>query len=224
MCSSDLNNQKWVSNEWYVVDLFAGRGSYADGNKTVSGSPLIFLETIAAKKEKLRKNLKVKLFFVEKDKGNLDSLKRNISKFLGENTQLKNIVQIEYFNDDCNKIIKNITDKIENTNKHPLFILIDPTGLQIKKTTMEEIVRLSNRKDIILNYILEGVRRTGGIAKKAYLGGELDIKQIKTLETLKEFIGEDVDVIKSSGKKVLEDYVSSLFTSQDLRVVAYDMK
>ena len=22
------NNQRWVSNEWYVIDLFAGRGKY----------------------------------------------------------------------------------------------------------------------------------------------------------------------------------------------------
>jgi hypothetical protein len=33
------NNQNWVSNEWYVVDLFAGRGKYNDGSY---GSPLIF--------------------------------------------------------------------------------------------------------------------------------------------------------------------------------------
>jgi hypothetical protein len=33
------NKQNWVANEWYVVDLFAGRGKYSDGSY---GSPLIF--------------------------------------------------------------------------------------------------------------------------------------------------------------------------------------
>ena len=79
--------------------------------------------------------------------------------------------------------------QINNSSKCPLFVLIDPTGLQIKKTTTEEIIGLKNPKDIMFNYILEGVRRTGGIAKKAYYGGVLNRKEIKTLETLTEFIG-----------------------------------
>lgn len=62
------NNQNWASNEWYVVDLFAGRGAYTENGKKINGSPLVFLDTISNKKEKLKKNLKIKLFFVEKIK------------------------------------------------------------------------------------------------------------------------------------------------------------
>ena len=47
------NNQNWASKEWYVIDLFAGRGNYTDNGETVSGSPLIFLETVANKKSKI---------------------------------------------------------------------------------------------------------------------------------------------------------------------------
>jgi three-Cys-motif partner protein len=43
------NKQNWVANEWYVVDLFAGRGKYIDGS---NGSPLIFLENIAFRDKK----------------------------------------------------------------------------------------------------------------------------------------------------------------------------
>jgi len=47
----------------------------------------------------------------------------------------------------------------------------------------------------MFNHILEGVRRTGGIAKKTHYGGKLNIKEIKTLDILLEFIGDDVDII-----------------------------
>ncbi|MCK4307962.1 three-Cys-motif partner protein TcmP, partial [candidate division WOR-3 bacterium] len=222
------NKQNWASKEWYVIDLFAGRGNYIDKDKTVSGSPLIFLETISDKKNKLRNNLKIKLFFVEKDKRNFEFLKKTIIKFMENNSQIRDVVEIKCFNADCNKVMKEIGEEIKNTKKHPLFILIDPSGLQIKKTTMEKIVRLNNPKDIIFNYILEGVRRISGIEKKDRRGEDLNIKEIKTLETLREFIGDDVNVTNENGRKVLdrkvlEDY-STLFTSQGLKVVAYDMR
>jgi three-Cys-motif partner protein len=219
------NKQDWASKEWYVIDFFAGRGIYSDQNgESVSGSPLIFLETVANKKSKIKQNIKIELFLVEKGKGNFKCLKENVCKFIDNNPCIRDVVEVKYFNDDCNKVVKNITSQVKNTSNHPLFVLIDPWGLQIKKSTMEEIVKLKNPKDIMFNYILEGVRRTSGIAKKAYHGERLNIKEIKTLETLKEFIGEDVDVINANDRKVLENYVGSLFTCRNLNVVAYDMQ
>jgi len=218
------NNQNWVSDEWYVVDLFAGRGAYTDNGKKVHGSPLIFLDAISNKKEKLKRNLKIKLFFVEKNQSYFKDLNKNVNKFIKYNINLKDIVEIKYFNIDCNKVIMKIKEQIKSASKYPIFILIDPWGIQIKKSTIEEIVKLKNPKDIMFNYILEGVRRTGGIAKKTHYGEKLNIKEIKTLDTLLEFIGDDVDIIKGNDKKIMEDYVNSIFTSQDLKVVGYDMK
>jgi len=218
------NKQDWISNEWYVMDLFAGRGVYTDNNM-LSGSPLIFLETILEESGKLEeKNRKIKLFFVEKNKTNCKSLRRHIDEFMKSNGHLENTVEIEYFNEDCNKVIEEIISMTKNTNKHPLFVLIDPTGLQIKKATIEMIVKLRNPKDIVLNYILEGVRRTSGILKKGHRGETLSIKELKTLETLKDFIGEDINLINASDRKILEDYVSTLFTLQGMKVIGYDMK
>jgi len=37
------------------VDLFAGRGAYTENGKKINGSPLVFLDTISNKKEKLKK-------------------------------------------------------------------------------------------------------------------------------------------------------------------------
>lgn len=30
------NKQDWASNEWYVIDLFAGRGKYIDNKKKIT--------------------------------------------------------------------------------------------------------------------------------------------------------------------------------------------
>jgi len=165
--------------------------------------------------------LKFKLFLVEKNKKNFNHLKEIVEKYKEDNS-LKN-VELVFFDEDCNEIITQIVTSINNNNKHPLFILVDPTGLQIKKITMQEIIKLKNPKDILFNYILEGVTRTSGVAKKKYRGEALNVKELKTVKTLEEFIGEDVDVINADRKKILEDYVE-VFTSQNLKVIGYDIK
>jgi len=214
------NNQNWAANEWYVVDLFAGRGKYKDGSY---GSPLIFLENIALKKNKLKKEIKIKLFFVEENNNNFKSLKECTSEFLRNNPDIESKIDIRFFNDDCNQIIDKIITEINNTNKQPLFVLIDPTGLQIKKITIQKIVNLKNPKDIILNFILEALVRTSGVAKKAQKGNKISMKEIKTIETLKEFIGNDVNILKQSHIEILEDYCRSLFIDKGLKVIAYDI-
>lgn len=221
------NAQDWTSDEWYVMDLFAGRGIYTDNEQVVSGSPLIYLETIAEKKGKLRRNLKIKLFLVDCNRSNFSYLKDNVGKFIEGNPQIENVAQIEFFNDDCNEAINEIIEQIENSSKHPLFVFIDPYGIQIRRATMEQIVKLRNPKDIMFNYILEAVRRTSGVARKARYGAELTFREIKTVGTLMDFLGDSFDIIDKDGKRpdteVLVDFARSLFTSQDLKVVAYDM-
>lgn len=218
------NKQSWISNEWYVVDLFAGRGKYVDKGKPVSGSPLIFLESIERKRNRLRPDLKIRLFFVEKSKKNYNLLRKNIEKFLEDYPGVQPKVEIKIILGDCNVSVDDILSDIQSTTKKPLFLFIDPSGIQIKKATVQKIVGLKNPKDIIFNYIVEGVRRASGVAKKARIGKKLNIKEIKTIETLSSFIGEDVTVIDVNDVGILEEYVSSIFTAMDLKVIAYDMK
>ena len=217
------NKQNWISNEWYILDLFAGRGKYFDGGNDVNGSPLIFLKKISDKIERLRPDIKIKLFLVEKDSQFFEELNENVRCFFNKKTSLEEKIEVKFFQDDCNNAIENILSQITKDRKHPLFILIDPTGLQIKKSTIEKIVSLQNPKDIMFNYILEGVRRTAGIAKKARHRGELSMREIKTVGTLKEFIGKDINVINSSDIETLKEYCS-VFTSKALNVVVYDVR
>jgi len=205
------------------MDLFAGKGNYIDEGSEVNGSPLIFLQKISEKINKLNKKVKIKLFFLEKKKSYFDALRKNVKELIQSLPQISDKVEIKFFQDDCNIAIENIISQIVNDKKHPIFILIDPTGLQIKKNTIKKIVGLQNPKDIMFNYILEGVRRTTGIAKKAQRGKGLSIREIKTVETLQDFIGEDISIINKSDVEILKDYCL-IFTSKDLKVVAYDVQ
>jgi len=217
------NRQNWISNEWYVIDLLAGRGKYVNEKNEVNGSPLIFLDKISQKIKKLRENLKIKLFFIEINSNNFNLLKLNIENFVKENPQIKNFIEIKLFNDDCNKVLDHILMKIKDDSKHPIFVFADPTGLQIKKNTIKKILDLKNHKDIMLNYSLEGVRRTSGVARKAYRLKNLTHKEVKTVKTLKKFIGEDVDLIDKSHIEILKEYCN-IFTNKNLGFVAFDVK
>ncbi len=217
------NKQKWVSDEWYIIDLFAGTGKYIDKNDEVDGSPLIFLQKISNKLNTFSRKIKFKLFFVEKNKNNFNELKNSCKEFISNSPQIKEVINIQYFCDDCNEVIVNILSQVVNDSKHPIFILIDPTGLQIKKNTIKRIVKLYNPKDIMFNYILEGVRRTVGIAKKAHRGEELTKREITTVKTLRDFIGQNIDVVNQNDQEILEEFCS-IFTHKNFKVVGYDVR
>jgi len=216
--------QSWISNEWYIMDLFAGTGVYYNNNKEVDGSAIILLNNIWIKKNLLIKNnIKIKLFLTEITKQNFEYLEGRVKKFLEEHDELKQIVEVISYQTDCNIAIDEIISKhIKNNIKNPLFVLIDPCGLQIKKETIKKIVDLNNRKDLLLNYIIEGVRRVGGVFKKGESGTILNEKEIKTIATLKEFFGEDLNAIDKDDRKGLEAYVKTL-VEKELTVVRYDM-
>jgi len=217
--------QNWIDEDWYVLDLFAGRGSYLDKNKEVSGSPLIFLEEIKDKKEKISDvGARINLFFVEANSRNCRELKLKIEDFTRDNPDVKDLVNIEIIKNDCNVAVYDILKAVKNSKRNPMFVLIDPTGLQIRKDTIRRIVNLKNPKDILFNYILEGVRRASGVAAKAHFKEGISERELKTVETLRQFIGDDVEVIGRSDLQILEDYIRTIFEPGNLKVTAYDVK
>lgn len=215
------NKQKWIDKELYVIDLFAGRGKYENNSY---GSPLIFLDVISEKlrRNKLNQSLKLKLFFVEKDPKIFQLLKENINSFpfLDE---VKKIAEIRLYQNDCNIAIADIIKEMKNEEKNPVYILIDPTGLQIKRKTMDLIVNLKNKKDILFNYILEGIRRTSGVARKFLINQDLTYREIKTIQTLQEFLGDDVGII-GNDIELLKNFVQSVFSDKGLNIIGFDIK
>ncbi|MEQ8190071.1 MAG: three-Cys-motif partner protein TcmP [Candidatus Eremiobacterota bacterium] len=222
------NKKNLFANQWYYIDLFAGRGNHTYRGEVVYGSPLIFLEQINNKltstSSKLRKEIKINIFLVEKNKENFNYLENNINSFMNEHSILKDCVKIYTFNDDCNIAIDNILENIINDPRNPLLAIIDPYGIKIKATTTKKIVLLKNPKEIFFNYILEGVRRVAGVEKKSHLKDSLTEKEISTIETFYDFMGRSKDTIDKDDIDILTDFVEEIFLGRQLKVIAYDMK
>lgn len=113
-------------SEAYFIDCFAGRGKYHHGEKkdSVSGSPIIGIETCLEVKEiKLKKRLKFDLNIVaiEADKNNTRDLKRFV-KEADPNSETK----IEILESKFDEAILEILEKISGK---PAFFFIDPYGI-----------------------------------------------------------------------------------------------
>lgn len=215
------NQQKWVAKEWYVLDLFAGRGWYEDSEREVSGSPLIFLESILYKSKKLRENnVQIKLVLVEKNKSNFTKLKVKIQKFIENHPEIEEIVIPDFYQNDCNKISSEIIEKVKITSKNPVFLFIDPYGINIHKAIINKYLDLNNPLDIFFNYSKEGVIRTQGVALK----NPQTSKGTKTVNSFESFIGQDVDYKTKKDLDLLRDYIDSLFVKKGYNVVGFDMK
>lgn len=220
------NSQPWAEREWYYVDLFAGRGFYSqktsDGMNFLPGSPLIFLNCVA---DLYNRNKpipdRINLLLVEKNRHNATLLKKLIDSFVYAYPKLESHIYYEIFPNDCNEISNEIVKKIKNSSKTPLFLLIDPYGLQIKIETFKKFLRLSNPKDILFNFILEGIKRVKGFADKCLTKEGLSVKEIKTIKTLEEFMGADTEVIPRGDLEILRLFVETNF--KGLKVVAFDM-
>ena len=217
-----------AGNNLVVMDLFAGRGTYIDNGEEVPGTPLIFMEVIKEhfiEKERKFKggNSKIKIFFIEAKKKYFQNLESTLKNFLKQNPTLSNLVELNLKNDNCNVVIENLLQTYPSIYD-PMFVLIDPWGLHIKYDTMEKIMSFPNRKDILFNFILEGVTRASGVARKVARGEEVRKQEISTTKTLIEFLGPEVDILKAKNKwEILEQYSKALFTRKEYKVVIYDM-
>jgi len=214
--------EKVSGKEWYVLDLFAGRGWYDDENgKEVSGSPLVFLERILLQEDKLRRNhVKIKFIFVEKNRNYIKELKEKIGKFLTEHSSIKQLVEIKFYEGDCNEKKKEIAKQLRNHHSNPIFLFIDPWGINVKKETIKFYLNLSNPIDILFNFSEEGVRRTKGVALKI----EKNQKEVKITRSLEEFLGKGVDYKTKHKLNILKDYAKTLFIANMYHVVGFDME
>ena len=224
------NNQNWVNRDWYYIDLFAGRGIYSlktsDQITYWPGSPIIFLNCFAQfhRQGKFKRRTRVHLILVEKRASNAGILQTLTHQFLGRYPELRDLCRIQIIQGDCNEVIHEVCASIPDKHKtleNPLFIFIDPYGLQIKVDTLRTLLGLPNRKDIMFNFILEGVQRVRGFAERVKNKENVAIKELKTLKTLEEFMGADVNVIPKDSLDMLRFFVEKNFPG--MKVVAYDM-
>ncbi len=216
-------------NDVYIVDCFAGKGDYDDGQS--DGSPLIaikaakkFQNDFLENKNKNKKYFKIHCIFIECK----SSYVKNLEKLL---LPYKDFVDYKIFKNDFNQVIKNVLREIKYC---PTLFFIDPYGIKtLKRESVEAIVAKKGGKDIILNYIQEGVERIGGLAKKCLKKDveNISIKEIKTIINLKEFMG-GLDCVVKSEKEALKMYIEEVIKGHNknvqdkdkLEAIAFDMK
>ncbi|MBU0577687.1 three-Cys-motif partner protein TcmP [Patescibacteria group bacterium] len=212
-----FKRQKWAK-EIFIVDCFAGRGNYdLESEKGVlDGSPLItvkiakeFQDKFNAQKQKSKEQFRIKCIFIEKSKNNINYLNNLLKPYLSD-------VDIEIIEGDFNNVIKNI---VKNIGNKPALFFVDPFGIKtLKKESVQSIVSKKGAKDILLNYIQEGVERIEGLAKKRLKEcKEFSVKEIKTIKNLYDFMGH-LECIGKNEKAILNMYVEEVLKGNNVNV------
>ncbi len=212
----------------YIVDCFAGKGDYDDG---YDGSPLIaikaakkFQDDFLKNKNKNKEYFKIHCIFIEYKL----SYAKNLEKLL---LPYKDIVDYRIIRNDFNKVIGGILSEIKFC---PTLFFIDPYGIKtLKRESVEAIVFKKGAKDVILNYIQEGVERIGGLARKCLKkdAENISIKEIKTIMNLQEFMG-GLDCIEKNEKEALKTYIEEVIKGNNknvkdknkLEAIVFDMR
>lgn len=214
----------------FVVDCFAGRGNYEDETGLVDGSPLItvraakkFQEDFLKMHNKNKSNFRIYCIFIE-DK---PEYVENLNKLL---LACKDTVDFKIIAGDFNVVIDDVLKEIGYS---PALFFIDPFGIKtLKRKSVESIVTKKGAKDILLNYIQEGIERIGGLAKKCLSKKleDISVKEIKTIKNLNDFMGnldcigkEEGDTLKMYVEEVLKGNNKNVNDKDKLDVLAFDM-
>ena len=212
-----FKKQKWAE-EIFIIDCFAGRGNYDLKNEkgNVDGSPLIavkiakeFQEKFNAQKQKNKQCFKIRCIFIENNKKNIDYLSNLLKPYFTD-------IDIKIIKGDFNNVIKNV---INNIGNKPALFFVDPFGIKtLKKDSVQSIILKKGAKDILLNYIQEGVERIEGLAKKRFTEHkELTMKEIKTIKNLYDFMGH-LKCIGKNEKVILKMYVEEVLKGNNVNV------
>ena len=208
----------WLGPKLLIVDLFAGTGKYYKNGKAVNGSPLIFLEAALNKIDKIMEHdLTVEFYFSEKDPKNFQCLRNNIDKFFASRSpDLRKRLICNLFEGDCNEIYREkILPPLQEYQKSPMFLFIDPYGIQVHHKMVADFLSLPHKKDILFNFITMGVQRVqGAVAANGHSS--------KIGKTLSDFLGQEK--IDAKGvKEVLDQFAHTTFTDKKFKVLVYDM-
>lgn len=230
-------NPDW--KEWstlYYIDCFCGRGMYhKDGNQDcIKGSPIVALEIAKEKqrvyKEKHNLDIKIKCVFIDSNKKSIQDLTEFCKQYDG-------IVEYEIICNDFNQVIEGV---VKNTGYSPAFFFVDAGGIsELKKESVNKIISKKGARDIMVNYVVGGTRRVGGLAKSIfdgrYKGKNID-KEFKIINSLTDFAGMDVlkhlDKLDKGQRDLLVKYVENVLECNNgivkpndrLETIAYDMK
>lgn len=208
----------WVGRDWYVLDLFAGTGRAqgADG-ETLSGSPLVFLEEISEHADRLRsRGVTIHVLCVEQDAGRFTQLEERVADFLAGHPDVASLVEVQCVNEDANDVVRGLP--LAPTAKAPCFLFVDPFGAEIDRATVDAVLALPWKLDVLFNYMVESIRRVYGVQQgdSSHAAGNA--------QRLQTFFGTDVEL---QGPEDLEDpatYARAVFSGAGMKAVAFRMK
>lgn len=173
-----------------LVDGFAGGGTFQDGDKVLSGSPLVMLEEAEAARNRLNKDrikplrINCKFYFIDKEKSHTDHL-RKILKEHDHMVDGKTItVQTGLFEDQVKDIIQSICKRQPKAGK--AVFLLDQTGFsRVKLALISDIFNRLHGAEIILtfaaDYLIKYLSKTPQIIKAAGESLQLSDLQIQNL-------------------------------------------
>ncbi len=139
-----VNKLGSTHNTAHYLDGYAGPGVYGDGSH---GSPKLAVD-VAALVEEIRN---LRCTFVEKDPQHARALKELLA------TELPSATVIE------GDLRDHVAGIAEECDKFPLLAFIDPFGLGLTYTQLEQLASRTNTKtDIIMNVSVSAIRRVGG--------------------------------------------------------------
>ncbi|MBE0418270.1 MAG: three-Cys-motif partner protein TcmP [Coriobacteriia bacterium] len=213
--------REWAAKDWYVIDMFAGQGRYRDADGTVRGSPLVYLERVNDMIDKLRAGgVHVHILLMEKKRKNFAALQANVNDFLDSHPGIGDVATVTMLMDDSNsETAWAAVARLPLKSNTPAFLLVDPYGFAIRRETMDRLVLLPGRKDLLFNYMVSGVKRAEGIAAKPREA--LSRREETTLATYVDFLGQDVVLGEDADSP--QEYADAAFVSKGYYVVAYDM-
>lgn len=108
-----------------IFDFFAGPGYDKNG---IAGSPIRILKKISEQLRRiLQKNVKVQVYLNEFEPNKFKFLKKACEDFLASNDDLKIAIQINFFNEDFEKLFSKLLPKIK---EFPALVYLDQNGIK----------------------------------------------------------------------------------------------
>lgn len=140
-----------------LIDGFAGGGTFSDGGRTLSGTPLIMLEEAEAAKERLNRNRRkalrfdCKFYFVEKEAAHAEHLRRALTERGHRIDDDRIVVRHSRFEDEVDDILKEILRRQPRSGR--AIFLLDQTGFsQVELALVTRIFHELPAAEVILTF------------------------------------------------------------------------
>ncbi len=147
-----------------LVDGFAGGGTFLDGEKIVSGTPLIMLEESKAAMERLNENrtkplrFDCKCYFIEKEAAHAAHLQRVLKEREYVLDDGRIVVRNSLFEDEVEDILAKVKHRQPRAGR--AIFLLDQTGFsQVELKIVAKIMRELPAAEVILTFAAEALTK-----------------------------------------------------------------